>query len=201
MMGDMSSAAAFTLAWLFAYRYLIILPLVVIEGPLVMLICGFLIRLGFFEFWLTYLLLVVGDLIGDVVWYYAGKWGARPIANRYGKYLGIAYEDIERFERFFEIHGTKILLISKLTMGFGLASVTLVSAGAARVPMRSYLTLNLIGGFFWTGFLITIGYFFGNVYFSIGENQRIFFVGFFIALAVTALYFGGRFMRHHFKNI
>ncbi len=189
------SAFAVALSWLLAYRYLIIFPLVIIEGPIVMLVCGFLIRLGGFDFLPTYLLLILGDLIGDVAYYYIGKHGARRLVDRFGTWFGIRMSDVERFETLFKAHDTKILFISKITMGFGFAMATLMAAGAAHVPFRKYILINLIGGFIWTAILITIGYFFGNIYLATSENFRIAVVVVAILCALTALYFFARYMR------
>lgn len=200
-MAEMASSIAFVLSWLLAYRYLIIFPLVIFEGPIVMLVCGFLIRLGGFDFWPTYLLLILGDLIGDIGWYAAGRYGARRFMERFGKLFGIGMREIEHFENLFNTHDTKILLISKLTMGFGFAFATLAGAGAAHVPFRKYFMINLVGGVVWTGILITIGYFFGNLYYSISENMRIGFVTTASIIAVSALYFFARYARARIKEL
>lgn len=49
-------------------------------------------------------------------------------------------------------------------MGFGFALVTLVTAGIVKISFKRYITINFFGQFFWTGFLILIGYIFGNLY-------------------------------------
>ena len=59
---------------LFTYSYLILFPLVVVEGPIVTIIAGFLVSLGFMDFIPTYLTIVSGDLVGDFVYYSAGRW-------------------------------------------------------------------------------------------------------------------------------
>jgi membrane protein DedA with SNARE-associated domain len=64
------------MAWILAYRYLVIIPGAIIEGPILSIICGLLIRLGVLGIVPTYLLLMLGDLIGDTLWYWGGhRWG------------------------------------------------------------------------------------------------------------------------------
>ncbi len=164
---------ATVLTWLTTYGYVVAIPLVILNGPLVTVACGFLVRLGIFNGLAIYLLLVFADFFADMVWYYVGRYGARSFLARYGRFIHINMNHVERMERFFLQHGTRFILISKLTMGFGFPPATLTAAGAAKMPVRSYAFFNLVGGFIWTGALFAIGYFFGNAYTSVSQNARI----------------------------
>jgi membrane protein DedA with SNARE-associated domain len=104
-------APPFFLAWLVTYRYLIIFPLTILQGPTVMLVCGFLVRLGGFDFWPTYFLLMLGDFVGDVFWYMVGRHGARTLIERYGHFVSLSMKDVERLEVLFAKYQTKILFI------------------------------------------------------------------------------------------
>ena len=57
-------------------------------------------------------------------------------------------------------------------MGFGFALVTLITAGIAKVPFKKYLLFNVSGQFIWTAILLLIGYFFGNLYYTIDKSFR-----------------------------
>jgi membrane protein DedA with SNARE-associated domain len=188
------------LGWLITYRYAIIFPLTILQGPTVMLICGFLIRLGGFDFWPTYFLLMIGDFTGDVLWYLVGRHGARALVSRFGQFLSISMDDVDRLERLFAAHPTKILFISKITMGFGLALATLVAAGAARVPFRKYALINIAGGFIWTGILIAVGFFFGNLYLTIDKSLRIIATIAAVLFLLAALAGFSRYLRKRFRK-
>jgi membrane protein DedA with SNARE-associated domain len=188
-------------AWLFVYRYPIVFPLAIAEGPIVMLLSGLLVRIGFFEFWPIYLLLIAGDLTGDIVWYFVGKHGARSLIDKYGHFFNLNEKDIEFAEDFFHKNQTRILFISKLTMGFGFAIATLVAAGAARVPFKKYFVINLLGGFVWTGILMGVGYFFGNFYLFLNKGLRWMFIVALIILAMIATYGFGKAMKKNFSKV
>lgn len=176
---------------LLAYKYAILLPLTIIEGPLVMMVAGFAIRLGGLEFWPTYVLVMIGDLLADIMWYCVGYFWGMPFVRKWGKYLSISEHKVETVERFFHRHSIKILVISKLTMGFGFALVTLIAAGMVKIPFLKYLTLNLVGGFIWTAILMAIGYFFGNAYLSIDHVLgRISVIALFIIIFFCLIGFG-----------
>ena len=166
------------LALLGATRYGLLFVGTIIEGPIVMLGSGFLFRLGQFDLLPMYLALVAGDFVADIGWYALGYHGAGPIINRYGKYLNITPEIIAKIEGRFKKYQNKILIISKLTMGFGFALATLIVAGILRVDFKKYIALNLVGGFIWTALLIAVGYFFGNVYELVPHSFKIAFAVF-----------------------
>lgn len=150
-------------AFLYSSKYVLMYFGTMTEGPLFMLGGGLLYHLGQVPFWPTYLTLVFGDFTGDIIWYSIGYFGARPAILRWGKYLQITPLIVDLVERQFHRFDTRILIISKLTMGFGFALTVLMVAGMLRVSFVRYLTINLLCGFVWTFFLFTVGYFFGNV--------------------------------------
>jgi membrane protein DedA with SNARE-associated domain len=187
-------------AWLVLYKYILVYPLTVIFGPPVVLISGFLLRLGIFTFWPIYLLVLAGDVTGDVVWYLVGRHGARWLIERYGKWFNITEKSVLYAEKFFKDHQTKILFVSKLTTGFGLALATLIAAGAAKVPFKKYITINILGGFIWIGFLIAIGYFFGNLYTLVNASFRWAFIGGLVLLLGLGAYGFGKAARERLKH-
>lgn len=186
--------------WLLSYGYLAAYPLAIVEGPVLMLLCGFLVRLGLFAFWPIYLVLIAGDLTGDIIWYWVGHHGARNLIEKYGHWLSITEENVEKAEQFFHNHQVKILFISKITMGFGFALATLIAAGAARVPFKKYLAINFIGEFIWAGFLMALGYILGHLYTLVDRSLRWAFAIAMLVLAGSALYGFGKFMRKKFKG-
>ncbi len=192
------SASSPVIGWLLAYRYPILIPLAFLEGPVVMLISGLLIRIGIFSFLPVYLLLITGDFAGDIVWYFIGRHGARSLIDKYGHFINLTEQNIERAERFFQNHEMRILFISKITMGFGFAIATLVAAGAAHISFKKYFWINLFGEFIWAGILISVGYFFGNFYLLLNKDLRWIFVVAMIILSLAAAYGFGKAMKKHF---
>ena len=152
------------LVWLNASKYVFLVVGTIFEGPVVMVASGFLYRLGSFDLLPMYLALVAGDFTADIGWYTVGRFGGRPFILKFGNRFGITDRAILKIQDRFHRYHDKILIISKLTMGFGFALVTLVVAGMLHVPFKKYVVLNLLGGFIWTAMLIALGYFFGNIF-------------------------------------
>ncbi len=147
--------------------YVFIIVMSCAEGPVFTMVFGLLIRLGYFSFLPVYTALMFGDLVGDILWYEIGRHAGHRFITRFGKYFSITEEGVEKVKRIFHKYHERILFVSKITNGFGFALVTLMTAGMARIPFWRYLSINIVGQFIWTGLLISIGYFFGNMYTSV----------------------------------
>ncbi len=185
-------------AYAVAYRYGAVFLLAAVEGPMTMVAGGFLVRLGVFNLIPLYAFLLMGDLTGDIFWYWVGRTGALPFLERYGRFLSVTDEMVERVKGIFQRHGDKILFFSKITMGFGFALVTLMTAGATRIPLRRFLFLNFSGGLLWVGFLVGLGYFLGNLYSSIEVSFQSLSIGALVVVLGAALYGFSRFMRSYY---
>ena len=64
----------------------------------------------------------------------AKRYGAKAVVHEHGGVFGISYENFEKVQGLFREYHDRILLISKVTIGFGMALATLIVAGATRVP-------------------------------------------------------------------
>lgn len=164
--------------WIESSKYILLFFGAIVEGPILMVASGFLIKLGQLELVPAYFALLVGDFAADLAWYAVGFHGAGPLIRRFGKYINVTPEILGKIELRFKAYQNWILFISKITMGFGFALATLIVAGMLRVSLKKYAIFNLLGGFIWTAFLLFIGFSFGNVYYLIAEPLRVVFVVF-----------------------
>lgn len=177
------------------YKYVLIFLAAIAEGPIVMTIGGFFLRMGYVTFLPLYLTLMAGDLAADTFWYAVGYWWGRPFVRRFGRFFGLTDKLIARTEAAFHAHQNKILFLSKITMGFGFALLVLITAGIARVPFRKYLLFNVVGQFVWTALLLGVGYFFGNFYLYLNQGLRTVSLVAFVAIIVTASHGVGSYFR------
>lgn len=181
------------------YKYFLILILAIIEGPVVMSFSGFLWRLDVFNFIPLYFALMTGDLIADALWYGVGYFGGHRFIQKYGKYFNLSEEGVEKFKKFFDLYKTKILFISKITMGFGFALFVLISAGISKINFKKYMAINFLGQIIWTFVLMMLGYFFGSIYLIIDKSLKIgFVIGVFMFLIII-IYGLGAYLRQKTK--
>ena len=160
------------IGYIITYRYVLIVPITIIEGPIIMVLCGFLLRFGTFDLIPIYATLTISDMVGDIGWYCVGRYWGLPFVKRFGKFFSVTEKTLAKATALFHKHHNKILFISKITMGFGFALVTLITAGIAKVPFKKYLIFNVSGQLIWTAALLGIGYGFGNIYTSINKGFR-----------------------------
>jgi len=160
------------------------------------MILGVLIKLSYFELLPIFVVLMIGDLLGDVGWYYIGKYYGHRFVKRYGKYFSITENAISRVTDIFHKYKHRILIISKITNGFGFALVTCMTAGITRIPFWKYFGTNLLGQFIWTGILLGVGYFFGNLYIQVNTWLGYISVTA-LLIMIFALFFGyNRYLRN-----
>ncbi|MBS0559317.1 MAG: VTT domain-containing protein [Proteobacteria bacterium] len=143
-----------------AYGAAALLPLAVIEGPVVSVAAGLLSAHGLLSWPLALSLLIAGDLVGDSVLYWIGRSGGarfgllgRWIGHRLGADRGLAPDLQRRFAR----QGTRLLLIGKWTHAIGAA--VLVGAGMVRMPFWRFALVNLLATIPKSTLLFALGYF------------------------------------------
>ena len=148
--------------WIHLYGYFIIFPLAVVEGPMIAVISGLMVAEGFLHEIPTFSVLLLGDLVGDTLYYSIGRFGGRPIIKKYSKWLAKKEDKhILRLENHFNDHGAKTLIFGK-TQAYGAAILT--AAGAAKMPFLRFFWVSFAGSGVKITFLLLIGYFFGKSY-------------------------------------
>lgn len=157
-----------TVALLEKYKYLIIFPIAIFEGPIVIIISGFLTYLGFLNMLIIIPLLVVGDLIGDSLYYAVGRYGSKfAWMKQIGHFFGFRARNQELLKKHFEKHTIKTLLIGKLAHGVG--AVVQVTAGIAQVNFGKYFVIEMFGTIVKTLALFFIGFYIGGSYVKIDQ--------------------------------
>jgi len=172
-------------AWLIQYKYLLLFPIMVAEGPIITVIAGFLCSLKYMDVSVVMFLSVLGDIVGDGLYYALGRWGRRRLIERWGHFVGLTQKRIENTERYFEKHAGKTLITAKLTHAAGL--VANVSAGVARMPFWFFIWYNFLGTVPKSLFFVVIGYYFGSMYQQINgyiDRVSLIIVGVFLLVAI-----------------
>ncbi len=144
--------------------YLVIAFFACTEGPIVSMLGGLLLRLGYISFIPLYLTVMMGDLVGDSIWYFVGYKYGHQFIKRFGKYVSVSETEVEKVTKIFHHHKNRILIFSKITNGLGLSCAILLTAGMVRIRFWKFLILNSIGQLVWSGALIATGYFIGHLY-------------------------------------
>src|SRR6516162_2032130 len=102
----------------------------------------------------------VAAVLGDNIGYAIGRFGGRAIVLRWGKYVGMTAERLDKAEDFFNRHGGKIITIARFIEGLRQANG--IIAGIIKMHWLKFVAFNALGAALWVGTWVTIGYFAGQ---------------------------------------
>ncbi|PIR43521.1 hypothetical protein COV24_02310 [candidate division WWE3 bacterium CG10_big_fil_rev_8_21_14_0_10_32_10] len=148
--------------WLLIYKYWILLPLVIIEGPISSIIGGFLSSTGFMSLFIVYPISIAGDIMGDSFYYVFGYFGREKFIKRFGKYIGIKQDLINKLDTHFDKYPGRSIFIGKIS--YGLSIPILFAAGFTKVSYTKYLKYSLYATMPKCLVLVLVGYYFGHTY-------------------------------------
>ena len=130
----------------------------------------------------------IGSVLGALALYYAGYFiGDRRLnrlIDKYGRWLTISLEDLERAKGWFAKHGRLAVLVCRLIPG--IRSLISIPAGIARMPLVSFLFYTAIGSGFWTALLAYGGYVLGDKFQQVEKYLNP--VSYVVLLAIALIY-------------
>jgi membrane protein DedA with SNARE-associated domain len=101
-----------------------------------------------------------GAIVGDNLGFTVGRKGGRPLVLRYGGYVRVKPEHLDRAERFFEKHGDKTVFLGRFVAV--LRAWAALLAGINRMPWSKFLVYNAAGGIVWATIYGLLGYSLGH---------------------------------------
>lgn len=137
-------------------------PLAVIEGPIVTVIAAWMAKSGYMGLMSVYWVCVLGDLLGDGMYYWIGRAGPKVLPERWLNRMGLTEARQIALTDHFAEKGGKTLLFGKFTHSTGLP--IMLASGAARMDFRAYMWWNLLGTLPKTAVFVAIGYALGSAY-------------------------------------
>lgn len=136
-------------------------------SEVVMIPAGFLAargELGPFSPWAGVVLSVIvgtlGSLLGAYVNYYLALWAGKPFLEKYGKYLFIKKEALEKSCTVFNKYGAVATFICRLIPG--IRQLISIPAGIAKMPLGPFSLFTALGAGIWSAVLAAVGYVLGR---------------------------------------
>ena len=102
---------------------------------------------------------VAGNVAGSYLAWGIGVYGGRAAWHRWGRYILLRDDDIDRAERWFGRHGTKAVFFGRLLPV--VRTFISLPAGLARMPAGRFGIYTLLGCIPWTAALAWTGYLVG----------------------------------------
>ena len=125
-----------------------------------LLAAGALAGAGKLSFALLLLLSGIASLIADMAWYVIGRLGGAKVL---GWLCRISLEPdscVRRTGTIFSKHGARSLIVAKFIPGFSTIAPPL--AGIVRMPLGRFVVFSALGGLFWAGAFIALGWLFAR---------------------------------------
>lgn len=97
----------------------------------------------------------VAAVIGDNIGFAIGHFGGRPLVERWGRYVLLTPERVDKATGFFERHGGKIVTVARFIEGLRQANG--IIAGMSGMHWLRFLAFNALGAALWVGLWTTVG--------------------------------------------
>lgn len=156
-----------------------------IPGHVIVIIGGFLAKIGILGFYEVILIASFGAVLGDIINYFIGNKYGYGFIKRYGKYFFLKKENYEKTKKLMNKHTGKTVIIGRfnpITRSFAP-----FIAGSTNVPFFRFIIYNMIGGVAWVISAVLIGYIFGKSY-ETGAKYFGEFMIIAIALSIVIIY-------------
>jgi membrane protein DedA with SNARE-associated domain len=133
-------------------------------SEIIMIPAGYLAYQGEMNLFVVVAIGVLGSIAGAVFNYYFAIFFGRKFLLRYGKYILVSPQTLQKLEDFFKSHGEISTFSGRLIPG--IRQLISLPAGLAKMNMARFVLYSALGAAIWVVVLVAIGYF-------IGSNQEL----------------------------
>jgi membrane protein DedA with SNARE-associated domain len=130
---------------------------------------------GHLNIWLVGLVGFLAAVLGDNVGYLIGRKGGRELVEKFGKYVFVTPDRLDRAEAFFAKHGGKVVTIARYVEG--LRQLNGIIAGTVEMPWKRFVFFNALGAALWVATWTSLGYLAGNHVETIARDFTYFAIG------------------------
>jgi membrane protein DedA with SNARE-associated domain len=160
-----------------------------VPGETVLIVSAIYAGTGRLSIWLVAVIAFVAAILGDNVGFAIGHFGGRPLAERYGKYIFLTPQRLDKAASFFDRHGGKVIVIARFVEGLRQANG--IIAGITGMHWTRFVPFNMLGAALWVAVWVSIGYFSGSHINSIYDTATRYELYFAIVVGLVILVFVG----------
>lgn len=128
-------------------------------GETTMTYAGYLSYTGTLHWELAAIMAFTGTTIGITITYWIGYSVGQPLVKKYGRWLLLSEEKIERTKNWFNKYGNSLIFIGYFIPG--VRHFTGYFSGIIRLPFRQFVLYAYTGALFWVLTFIWLGKWFG----------------------------------------
>jgi membrane protein DedA with SNARE-associated domain len=133
---------------------------ILVPGETVLIAAAFYAGLGQLNILFIILIGFSAAVVGDNVGFAIGEYGGRPLIERFGRYVLLTKERLDKAEHYFNRHGGKIVAVARFIDG--LRQLNGIIAGISEMRWLKFITFNAIGAAVWVTFWSLVGYYGGE---------------------------------------
>jgi membrane-associated protein len=131
-----------------------------LPGDSLLFAMGTLAALGSLNVYFCFFLVVAAALSGDNVNYWVGHFlGIKILKNNSGRFIKKEY--LVKTGAYFEKYGGKTIIIARFVPI--VRTFTPFTAGIGRMNYFKFISYSIAGALLWSGLLVFLGYYFGNL--------------------------------------
>ena len=158
-----------------------------VPGHTIVILSGFLAKLGVLNIYIIVPLIVLGALGGDCIAFYCGKRFGFMLLSKFGKYFFITEDKIEKVRGLINKHAGKTTILGRFSPVTRPLAPFIV--GASGIPFKKFLPLDLVGVLIWTSLSLSVGYIFGASYHTVaGLLGKFIVIGIILAILIVMAY-------------
>ena len=135
----------------------------------------------------------LGSLLGAWLVYGVSLKGGRPLLHKYGKYVLITHEELDRAEAWFDKYGEWAVFFSRMVPV--LRTLISVPAGVSRMNLWKFSIYTFAGSFPWSFGLAFGGYMLGENWETLRASMQPFELPILVALVGIVAWFAFRCMK------
>ncbi len=128
----------------------------------------------------------LGAVAGSLAGYLIGAWGGRPLLDRYGRYVHIHPEQLDRADAWFARYGDWAVFLARLVPL--VRALINYPAGVARMPLGRFVLFSALGSLPWNAALLLGGYLLGANYDRLYHAVRPFEYVIYVVVVIGLLF-------------
>lgn len=132
----------------------------VIPSEIVLAYGGFLVSIHEITFVEAVIFGVIGGVIAQLFVYWIGRYGGRPVLERYGKYILIQPHHIAKSEEWFQKYGTGVIFTARFVPV--VRHAISIPAGISKMNVWRFTLLTTLAVIPWTILFVYLGFVLGD---------------------------------------
>ncbi|MEK4356133.1 DedA family protein [Paenibacillus sp. FSL M7-1455] len=160
----------------------------VIPSEIVLAYGGFLVSSGHISFIGAVLFGIIGGVIAQLFVYWIGRYGGRPVLEKYGKYIFIHKKHIDAAEAWFNKYGSGVIFTARFIPV--VRHAISIPAGISKMNIWRFTLLTTLATIPWSILFVYLGSVLGEKWEDINQEAKPYVTPILlVALALLIVYF------------